>query len=118
MNYCLKIKSLPNNPCYNTISNTLLPELFAWSNTVPPFGTRTLPDILNADIDHPKRIDDRCGNIPAPWEEHNITFELPSKKKILAKWYFDKNLLNYEKNTPLILIMRPSLMGGKEGRYM
>ncbi|GFS16238.1 RNA-directed DNA polymerase from mobile element jockey [Elysia marginata] len=45
------------------------------SNTVPPFGTRTLPDILNADID-PRRIDDRCEKIPAPWEEHNITFDL------------------------------------------
>ncbi|GFR64126.1 Pol-like protein [Elysia marginata] len=75
MNYYLKIKSLPNNPCYNTISNDPSSELFDRSNTVPPFGTRTLPDILNADID-PRRIDDRYEKIPAPWEEHNITFDL------------------------------------------
>ncbi|GFS08185.1 RNA-directed DNA polymerase from transposon X-element [Elysia marginata] len=74
MNYYLKIKSLPNNPCYNTISNAPPSEPFERSNTVPPFGTRTLPDILNADID--PRIDDRYEKIPAPWEEHNITFDL------------------------------------------
>ncbi|GFR91777.1 RNA-directed DNA polymerase from mobile element jockey [Elysia marginata] len=75
MNYYLKIKSLPNNLCYNTISNAPSRELFNRSNTVPPFGTRTLPYILNADID-PKRIDDRYEKIPAPWEEHNIAFDL------------------------------------------
>ncbi|GFS17702.1 RNA-directed DNA polymerase from mobile element jockey [Elysia marginata] len=75
MNYYLKIKSLPNNPCYNTISNAPSSELFDRSNTVPPFGTRTLPDILNADID-PRKIDDRYEKMPAPWEEHNITFDL------------------------------------------
>ncbi|GFR80833.1 hypothetical protein ElyMa_005908200 [Elysia marginata] len=82
MDYYWKIKYLPNNPCYNSISNAALPELFAKSNTVPPFGTRTLLDILNAELD-PKRRDDRCERIPAPWEEHNITFDrsLTSLKK-------------------------------------
>ncbi|GFR62514.1 RNase H family protein [Elysia marginata] len=75
MNYYLKIKSVSNNPCYNTISYAPSRELFARSNAVPPFGTRTLPDILNADID-PKGIDDQCEKIPAPREEHNISFYL------------------------------------------
>ncbi|GFR94328.1 RNA-directed DNA polymerase from mobile element jockey [Elysia marginata] len=64
-----------NHPCYNTISNAPSSELFDRSNTTPPFGTRTLPEILNADID-PRKIDDRYEKIPAPWEEHNITLDL------------------------------------------
>ncbi|GFS18671.1 hypothetical protein ElyMa_006853900 [Elysia marginata] len=40
------------------------------------FGTRTLSDILNAEID-PRRIDHGFERIPAPWQEHNITFDRP-----------------------------------------
>ena len=45
MNYFLKPKSLPDNPCHNVINNPPPSELFERTKMIPPFGTRTLPHI-------------------------------------------------------------------------
>ena len=74
MNYFLKIKSLPDNPCFDSITNSSSPEFFERSKTEPPCGTRTLPHILKSEID-PKLIDNHRDQPPPPWEQFNITFD-------------------------------------------
>ena len=63
MTYFLKLKSLPDNPCHNVINNPPPSELFERTKTTPPFGTRTLPHIEEANIE-PNSIDSQyrpCG---------------------------------------------------------
>ena len=81
MNFYLKIKSLPVNPCFDPINNLTPSELFEKSKTDPLFGTRILPHIVEADID-PISIDSQYErpppppppkSPPPPWEQNNIT---------------------------------------------
>ena len=74
MNYFLKLKSLPDNPCHNVINNPPPPELFEWTKTIPPFGTHTLPHIEVANIE-PNSIDGQYERTPPPWEHSNIMFD-------------------------------------------
>ena len=74
MNYFLKLKSLPNNPCHNVINNPPPSELFERTKTIPPFGTRTLPHIEEANIE-PNSIDSQYERTPIPWEHSNIMFD-------------------------------------------
>ena len=73
MNYYLKIKSPPENPCFDHINNPPSSELLEKSKTVSPFGTRILPHIVEADID-PTSIDSQNELTPPPWEHNNIMF--------------------------------------------
>lgn len=75
MNYFLKLKSLPQNPCFESISNPPPRELFERSKSDPPFGTRTLGLIEKANLNINK-IASQPEKIPPPWEEPNITFDL------------------------------------------
>ena len=74
MNYFLKLKSLPDNPCHFVINNPPLSELFERTKTIPPFGTRTLPHIKKANIE-PNSIDSQYERTPPPWEHSNIMFD-------------------------------------------
>ena len=74
MNYFLKLKSLPDNPCHNIINNPPPSELFERTKTIPPFGTRTLPHIEEANIE-PNSIDSQYERTPPPWEHSNIMFD-------------------------------------------
>ena len=74
MNYFLKLKSLPDNPCHNVINNPPPSELFERTKTIPPFGTRTLPHIEEANI-QPNSIDSQYERTPPPWKHSNIMFE-------------------------------------------
>ena len=74
MNYFLKLKSLPDNPCHNVINNPPPSELFERTKTIPPFGTRTLPHIEEANIE-PNSIDSQYERTPPPWEHSNIMFD-------------------------------------------
>ena len=65
MNYFLKLKSLPDNPCHNVINNPPPSELFEKTKTIPPFGTRTLPHIEEANIE-PDLIDSQYERTPPP----------------------------------------------------
>ena len=65
MNYFLKLKSLPDNPCHNVINNPPPSELFERTKTIPPFGTRTLPHIEEANIE-PSSIDSQYERTPPP----------------------------------------------------
>ena len=51
MNFYVKLKSLSENLCYDLVSSPPLSDLFQRSKTVPPFGTRILPHIVEADSD-------------------------------------------------------------------
>ena len=51
INYFLKLKCLPDNPCLHVINNPPPSELFERTKTIPPFGTRTLPHIEEANIE-------------------------------------------------------------------
>ena len=73
MNYFLKLKSLPDNPCH-VINNLLPSELFERTKTIPPFGTRTLPHIEEANIE-PNSIDSQYERTLPPWEHSNIMFD-------------------------------------------
>ena len=74
MNFYLKSKSIPENPCYDIVSSPPPSDLFQRSKTVPPFGTRILPQIVEADID-PTSIDSQFERTPPPWEQNNIVFD-------------------------------------------
>ena len=65
MNYFLKLKSLPDNPCHNVTNNPPPSELFERTKTIPPFGTRTLPHIEEANIE-PNSIDSQYERTPPP----------------------------------------------------
>ena len=65
MNYFLKLKSLPDNPCHNVINNPPPSELFERTKTIPPFGTHTLPHIEEANIE-PNSIDSQYERTPPP----------------------------------------------------
>ena len=65
MNYFLKLKSLPDNPCHHVINNPPPSELFERTKTIPPFGTRTLPHIEEANIE-PNSIDSQYERTPPP----------------------------------------------------
>ena len=65
---------MPENPCYDLVSSPPPCDLFQRSKTVPPFGTRVLPHIVEADID-PTSIDSEYERSPPPWEQHNIMFD-------------------------------------------
>ena len=65
MNYFLKLKSLPDNPCHNVINNPPPSELFERTKTISPFGTRTLPHIEEANIE-PNSIDSQDERTPPP----------------------------------------------------
>ena len=99
MNYFLKLKSLPHNPCHNVINNPPPSELFERTKTIPPFGTRTLPHIEEANIE-PNSIDSQYERTPPPWEHSNIMFDveleciLLSLKKFLTLPQF-KNFIIY-----------------------
>ena len=71
MNYYLKIKSLPESPCYDPVNNPPPSKLFEKSKTDPPFGIRILPHFLQADID-PTSIDNQHERTPPPWEHNYI----------------------------------------------
>ena len=58
MNHFLKIEYLPEDPCFDPISNSPPSELFKKSKSDPPFGTRNLSHILEADVD-PTLIDSK-----------------------------------------------------------
>ena len=49
-------------------------ELFKRTKTIPPFGTRTLPHIEEANIE-PNSIDSQYERTPPPWEHSNIMFD-------------------------------------------
>ena len=70
INYFLKIKSLPENPCCGPITNSPPSELFENSKTDPPFGTCILPHIFEVDIDDSQYK----AHLP-PWEQNNIMFD-------------------------------------------
>ena len=74
MNFYLKLKSIPENPCYDLVSSPPPSGLFQRSNTVTAFGTRILPHIVEADID-PTSIDSQYERTPPPWEQNNIMFD-------------------------------------------
>ena len=74
LNYFLKLKSLPENPCHHVINNPPPSELFERTKTIPPFGTRTLPHIEEANIE-PNSIDSQYERTPPPWEHSNIMFD-------------------------------------------
>ena len=74
MNYFLKLKSLPENPCFDPITDPAPSELFEKPKTDPPFGTRILPHSLEADID-PSLIDIQYERTPPPWEHNNFMFD-------------------------------------------
>ena len=72
LNYNLKIRSRSENPCYDLVTSPPPPELFERSKSVPPFGTRILPE---ADIDLTS-IDSQYERTLPPWEQHNIIFDI------------------------------------------
>ena len=74
MNSYLKLKSIPENPCHDLVSRPPLSDLFQRSKTVPLFGTRILPHIVEEDID-PTSIDSQYERTSPPWEQHNIIFD-------------------------------------------
>ena len=74
MNDFLKLKSLPDNPCHNVINNPPPSELFERTKTIPPFGTRILPHIEEANIE-PNSNDSQYEQTPPPWEHSNIMFD-------------------------------------------
>ena len=74
MNYFLKLKSLPDNPCHNVIKNPPPSELFERTKTIPPFGTRTLPHMEETNIE-PNSIDSQYERTPLPWQHSNIMFD-------------------------------------------
>ena len=71
LNYNLKIKYLPENPCFDHINNPQPPLLFDNPKTDPPFGTLILPHIVEADID-PTSIDSRYERTPPFWEQNKV----------------------------------------------
>ena len=89
------MKSLPENPCFDTFTNPPPPELFEKSKTDPLglYGTRILLHILEADI-NPNLNDYQYERTPAPWEQNNILFDTSLsrfKKKIRrVKQFFAK----------------------------
>ena len=81
MNYFLKLKSLPDNPCRNAINNPQPSELFQRTKPIPPFGNCTLPHTEEANIE-PNSIDSQYKRTPPPpppppprWEHSNIMFD-------------------------------------------
>ena len=70
----MKLKSIPENPCYDLISSPPPAVLFQRSKTVPPFSTRIFPHFEEADIDL-NSIDSQCERTPPAWEQHNIIFD-------------------------------------------
>ena len=74
MNFYLKLKSIPENPSYDLVSCPAPSDLFQRSKTVPPFGTRILPHIVEADID-PNSMDSQYERTPPPWEQNSIMFD-------------------------------------------
>ena len=74
MNTYIKLKSIPENPCHDLVSNPPLSDLIQRSKSVPPFGTHILPHFAESDIDLTS-IDSQYERTPPPWEHHNIIFD-------------------------------------------
>ena len=75
MNYFLKLKSLPENPCFDSVSNCSSLDFFERAKTEPCFSARTLTHILKAEID-PQCVDNQQIKAPPPWENTNIKLDL------------------------------------------
>ena len=100
MNYFLKLKSLPENPCFDSVFNASPPEFFEKSKSDPAFGARTLPHIQNSEINY-KKIDDSHVRTPPPWEESRI--------------FFDTSLNNLKKDETNEVIYRKEFCRIREG---
>ena len=74
MNYFLKLKSLPDNPCHYVVNNPLPSELFERTEMIPHFGIRTLPHTEEANVE-PNSIDSQYEQTPPPWEHSSIMFD-------------------------------------------
>ena len=101
MNYFLKLKSLPDNPCHNVINNPPPFELFERNKTIQPFGTRTLPHIEEANIE-PNSIDSQYERTP-PLGNTAILCSIPryhaSRKSRRVKQFLEKNTSSCENGT-------------------
>ena len=103
MIYHLIFRSLSEDPCYDLVGSLPLSELFEKSKTVPPFGTRILPHIVEADINQTS-IHIHGERTPPPWDRNNnvIMFDtsLPCFKKDQTKEnVFGKNTNSYVTDT-------------------
>ena len=74
MVYFMKLKSLPHNPCFESIKNHSSPEFFENKNSDPCFGARTNTHIKNAKINM-NEIEENLLQKPPPWEQYNLNFD-------------------------------------------
>ena len=117
MNYFLKIKYLPENPCFDPISNSPPSELFEKSKSDPPFGTRNLSHYLEADVD-PTLIDSKYETVfrkeyQQLCERYDSYFEAyingsKCEHKVAAATFYPKDLITQEMfayNTAILILM-------------
>ena len=100
MNYFLKLKSLPDNPCFDSISNSSPAQFFEKSKSEPSFGARILPHMEKSKIDH-KKIDDQKLQVPPPWEVPKIQFDFSLtnlKKENTSELAFNKEFSRVRQN--------------------
>ena len=74
LNYFLKIKSFPNNPCFDSVSKIPIPPSPEDNNPDSTFGARTgihARNIINTEF-----IDDHHVPTPPPWERNRINFNV------------------------------------------
>ena len=90
-----KLKSLPDNPCHYVINNPPPFELFERTKTIPPFGTRTLPHIEEANIE-PNSIDSQYERTPPPWEHSNVMFDRSTSLSCFNKKQTSETVLRRE----------------------
>ena len=74
LNYSMKLKSLPKNPCHDSVSNSSSPEFFETKKSEPCFGARTRVHFQNSGI-NTENIDDQHIQKVPPWQQFNIHFD-------------------------------------------
>ena len=74
LNYTAKLNSTPENPCYDSLSNSSSAEFFKTKKTDPALGARIENHFQNMDV-NVKNIDSEKVRKPPPWEQYKVNFD-------------------------------------------
>ena len=74
LNYSIKLKSLPKNPCHDSIYNSSTPDFYENKKFEPCLGARIQEHFQNSEI-NTEHIDDQNVQKTPPWQQFNMRFD-------------------------------------------
>ena len=74
LNYSIKMKSLPKNPCHDSIYNSSTPDFYENKKSEPCLGARVQEHFQNLEI-NTEHIDDKNVQKTPPWQQFNMRFD-------------------------------------------